>query len=82
MPRWTVLLLLAMWVESEPERGASGLGGESKWGRALRITTDVSVKFLPLLVGAEWGRTALLLQNALELRWFTEHEARAMSRPS
>jgi len=60
-------LLLAMWVESEPERGTSGLGGESKWGRALRITTDVSVKFLPLLVGAEWGRTALLLQKQSEV---------------
>jgi len=67
VPWWTVLLLLAMWVESEPERGTSGLGGESKWGRALRITTDVSVKFLPLLVGAEWGRTALLLQKQSEV---------------
>ena len=82
MPRWTVLLLLAMWVDSEPERGTSGLGGESKWRCALRITTDVAVKFLPLLVGAEWGRTALLLQNAVELPWLIEHEARAMSRPS
>lgn len=82
MPRWTVLLLLAMWVESEPGRGTSGLGGESKWRCALRITTDVAVKFLPLLVGAEWGRTALLLQNAVELPWLIEHEARAMSRPS
>ena len=53
MPRWTVLLLLAMWVDSEPERGTSGLGGESKWRCALRITTDVAVKFLPHLVGAD-----------------------------
>ena len=63
-------------------RKVGWLGGESKWGRALRITTDVSVKFLPLLVGAEWGRTALLLQNAVELPWLIKHEARAMSRPS
>lgn len=75
MPRWMVLLLLAMWVDSEPERGTSGLGGESKWGRALRITTDVAVKFLPHLVGAGWGRTALLLQNAVELPWLIKHEA-------
>ena len=75
MPRWTVLLLLAMWVESEPERGTSGLGGESKWRCALRITTDVAVKFLPHLVGAGWGRTALLLQNAVELPWLIKHEA-------
>ena len=75
MPRWTVLLLLAMWVESEPERGTSGLGGESKWGRALRITTEVAVKFLPHLVGAGWGQTALLLQNAVELPWLIKHEA-------
>ena len=70
-----VLLLLAMWVDSEPERGTSGLGGESKWGRALRITTEVAVKFLPHLVGAGWGRTALLLQNAVELPWLIKHEA-------
>ena len=75
MPRWMVLLLLAMWVDSEPERGTSGLGGESKWGRALRITTDVAVKFLPHLVGAGWGWTALLLQNAVELPWLIKHEA-------
>lgn len=75
MPCWTVLLLLAMWVESEPERGTSGLGGESKWGRALRITTDIAVKFLPHLVGAGWGRTALLSQNAVELPWLIKHEA-------
>jgi len=75
VPRWMVLLLLAMWVDSEPERGTSGLGGESKWGRALRITTDVAVKFLPHLVGAGWGRTALLLQNAVELPWLIKHEA-------
>ena len=71
-----------MWVESEPGRGTSGLGGESKWRCALRITTDVAVKFLRLLVGAEWGRTALMLENAVELPWLIEHEARAMSRPS
>ena len=63
-------------------RKVGWLGGESKWRCTLRITTDIAVKFPPLLVGAEWGRTALLLQNAVELRWFTEHEARAMSRPS
>jgi len=47
-PRWTVSLLLVMWVESEPGRGVGVLSGESTWRCALHITTDVAVKFLPL----------------------------------